>query len=150
MNTDKRNWLVIALVLLNLALAGFIFFMHRHGPPRPGDMPAMWQKELQLTDAQRDEFDSIQQEHRRLVAPMQEAQMENRKALLRAAATAVYDSTQVTALSAESARLHQQMDAELVKFYQQLRTACTPEQQQRMTDIFMKTLRNAGPPPPRK
>lgn len=148
-NTSK-NWFIFGLVLLNLTLMGFLFFGKRQGPPPPDDIIRLWEKELKLNSSQTAEFERIIGEHRRKTDPLQQAQMENRKALLHAAESPTTDTALVAKLTAESGELHRQLDEGLVHHYRDLLNVCTPEQQERMKSIFFKTLRPPGVPPPRR
>ncbi|MBI1227524.1 MAG: periplasmic heavy metal sensor [Bacteroidetes bacterium] len=147
----SRNWFTVGLVLLNLALMGFLFFGKKQGPPQPNDIIQLWRHELKLSPEQVAEFREIIGEHRRKTEPLQQAQMENRRALLHAAETPNTDTALVALLTAESGELHRELDEGLVHHYRDLLNVCNPQQQELMKAIFFKTLRQpGGPPPPRR
>jgi hypothetical protein len=129
---------------MNLTLLALLAFPRHPRPPAPGEVVALWRRELGLNDEQVKAFERIIGAHRAATRPLQMRQMNLRREFVLAAASLPPDTALLNRMTAESAELHRQLDQGLASHYRALLGVCTPDQRRRMAGIFFETLK---PPP---
>ena len=132
---------VLLLVLLNAALLGLVFFAPHGPPPAPRQrILNRWASELALNAEQKRQFGLLFDAHRAEADSLRDLQKNNRGLLVEALAKTPADTTKAFALARQAAHWDQQMHEGLIRHLLDLQAVCTPEQQQKMGQAFLKTL----------
>jgi periplasmic protein CpxP/Spy len=134
----KTKFWSVAVALLALVLCGTVMLSyaqqneaagasgwrgHRHG--RMGFMA----RELNLTDAQRQQIKGIVQSNRANTRPLMQQLVENRKALLAATANGAFDQAKVQAIANQQSQVMAQLMVEKASIQHQIYTqVLTPDQ----------------------
>jgi periplasmic protein CpxP/Spy len=146
--TTKFNWLAIAVMLLavvNLAFLGYIW-MERKDEPKtmqePKDARDYLVKELQLTQSQQQQFDSLRKKHFEQMRSDREETRRLKDAFFGQlkngnAAGDAGTAQQIGALQAK-------IDLNTFQHFAALRNICTEDQKKRFDDIIEDVLRNMG------
>jgi Spy/CpxP family protein refolding chaperone len=109
---------------------------HRHG----GHMAYM-AKELNLTDAQKEQIKSIWQANRASSRPLMQQMQQNRLAMLTATSGGAFDQAKVTALATQQAQLMAQMTVQRESIQHQIYTqVLTPEQRTTADQMRQKQI----------
>ena len=141
---------VIALLLLNLGMLGFLFFQR---PPRPGAPDPLGRRiveTLQLDDAQQQQFEVLKTAHHAKMEDFNKAYRDglgNYFALLKneRVDTAQRDSLQAMLVQIQNERLNITF-----QHFAELKALCTPEQQQRFQDLLPELMQVILPRPERR
>ena len=149
---QKKNVLIILLVLLNLFTISMVWFgRNKDGPPRPGKKSFihLFKKELNLNEDQLKEFERLIDQHRKRVNPI--VRKANRKEIIEAITMEVPDTARALMLAREVGEGEELMQTLLIEHYMALRSVCNAAQKEKLRKIFKETVRRPGPkPPPRK
>jgi len=132
---------VLLLVLLNAALLGLVFFAPHGPPPAPRQrILNRWASELALSAEQKQQFGTLFDAHRAEADSLRALLKNNRHLLVEALAQTPSDTTNALALARQAAHWEQQINEGLIRHLLDLQAVCTPEQQQKMGEAFLKTL----------
>ena len=156
MNQDKKNnlltWLVVILIIANIAVITMFWLSHNQKPPRPAGTPAEFlTKELGLNEQQQQQLHQLANKHHmeseKIRGKIKDAR-DHLFDLLKQ--TNVTDSSKQQAAASVADNLKQ---LELLTFehFQQVRALCNPEQQKKFDQVINQVLqmiggRPAGPP----
>ena len=150
-NFNKNTWLIILLITLNLFSLGALWFSKGNPPPkadRKGHekrIERYLQKELDLSDEQFEtmhEFRTVHfQEKKALIKEIRSVKREFLESLDQNA----IDSIQIDAYINKVALLEEKKERLFVEHIKKLKTVCTPEQQLKLSAVFLK-----GMHPPRR
>lgn len=141
MNTSRKIiFLIVALILMNLVLTGFLLFRR---PPHPGlEAYHFLVHELQLSDKQEEQYRQLRDDHHAAVTSIRDEMGELRDRLYAGPpeeSSALIDS--IAGLQGEVERITYQ-------HFQALRKICEPRQQERFDEIIAEAVRKMAPPKP--
>ena len=144
---NKRcNWAISILAFSNIALITFLL-LRPGGPPHPQYRLAdRMRKELQLTEEQSQKFKALQEAHFQETRPIHEQMYSAKHKMIQAIARDQPDGPRAREYAALANRQSLTLDSMLIEHVQRLVEVCTPEQRQRLGDIFSHAL--PGPPGP--
>ncbi|MFZ4634345.1 MAG: Spy/CpxP family protein refolding chaperone [Saprospiraceae bacterium] len=132
---------VLLLALLNVFLLGSVFFSPHGPPPAPRQrILNRWASELALSAEQKQQFGILFDAHRAEADSLRALLKNNRHLLVEALAQTPADTTNALALARQAAQWDQQINEGLIRHLLDLQAVCTPEQQQKMGEAFLKTL----------
>lgn len=143
----RPRWLLYALlfsVAVNIAVVGVLIYGWTAGPPgKPPRMPRpphhLWD-ELNLSDEQRAEFDSIRSRYFRDLRPLHEQLREERSKLAELSLAERVDSTQIRRHVEEISRLQTRMELRTLKFFRELQSVLRPEQKEKFREITLRVF----------
>jgi len=141
----KNNWLVILLVVLNLALLASIWFKPK--PPRHHlpDIALHLQKQLDLTAEQTQQFKELRKENFEQTRPLLDLMRSNKQAMIEALGQAPPDTLKAKQLAKQIAQQQQGIEEALIQHYLALKEVCTPQQQQGLNELFLEAMKPKGP-----
>jgi Spy/CpxP family protein refolding chaperone len=138
---------IILLVLNSIALA--LVWFNKSGPPRnarPHGADEFLTKELNLTPAQHDSYDSM---HKAFREQMDNTEQELHKAkdeLFDNISAPYLDSIQVDSLSAIVGKIEATQDKLTIAHFRQIRKILDVQQQQKFDNIIKEALHKMAPP----
>lgn len=149
--------LVITLVVLNIAVLGYMWFAPhggRPGGPRDGRAPGgLVIKELKFDESQQKQFESLRNDHHSAMVKIGEASHHLHDQLFNSLATANDTSALADSLISEIAKLEIEKEKITYHHLRLVRQMCNPGQQKTFDDMIAKAMaknhREDGPPPPR-
>jgi Spy/CpxP family protein refolding chaperone len=151
--------LVVALVIINVSMMGYLWFAP-HGPgerggPRDGRGPAgLVIKELKFDDKQREQFEKLREEHHASMMEIDKASHQLHNQLFKSLGNSADSSRQHLSDSLIAEIAKQDISRETITFHHlsEVRKLCNPEQQKLFDDMIAKASerRPEGPPPPRE
>jgi Spy/CpxP family protein refolding chaperone len=136
---------VLALVLCGTAILSYAqeaaavpsAGWHGHGH----NHMAWMAKQLNLTDAQKEQIKSMMQSQRATMRPLMQQLAENRKALLAATADGAFDQAKVTTIANQQAQLMAQLTVQKESMHHQIYTqVLTPEQRTTADQMHAKQM----------
>lgn len=140
---NKILLLLIAMLLISNIVLLSLFFSHRPDGKRgerKSPMTAYLKTELQFSDAQMVQFDTIKSEHRRETKMMTENMRANKEqAFKRLGEQKFSDSAMMTA-AAYSASQQKDLEVQMLKHLKDIRSICNPEQQAKFDSGFYKVM----------
>ncbi len=143
---DKRikayQYIIAALILLNVLMIGWQWFGPRKHPPKPEDI---LKKELQLNDSQMDAYRELIKEHRVIADPLERDIAELRKQLLN---YHVNDSGK-QAIAEAVGKKQAEFEMSLYEHFKKVRGLCNEEQQKKFDEVLLRALAAGRPPRPR-
>ena len=156
------TWVVIALTVLNITTLSTIFwhkYQFRHDEGRDKDrfqmneprrMGKLFDQKLHLTKEQKEQFGKIhftfRESSHKIINDMQLV----RKNMIDEMKKKNIDTTVLYNYAQNIGSLHAQMKKQTVQLYLQLKTVCTPQQQDSLAIIFSGILQNEGMPFPQR
>lgn len=148
-NSKFLKVVIIILLLINLATLGFMWTRKGPpmGPPPHRDLVEFLSRELNLSQEQREKFETLKNEHRASVQSLRENSRELHDAFFDMLSKNPVDKAQVEAMA--DSMVSQQKQIELSTFYhfQKVREICTPEQQKKFDEVINEALRMMAPGP---
>jgi protein CpxP len=146
----KTKFWSVAVALLALVLCGTAMLTyaqetaaapaegwHGHGQHHMAWMA----KQLNLTDAQKEQIKSMMQAQRATTRPLMQQLAENRQAMLTATASGAFDQAKVTALANQQAQTMAQLTVQRESMHHQIYTqVLTPEQRTTADQMRQKQL----------
>ena len=153
MDTLKRNnlltWLVLILIVANVAVLTIFWMGHKRNEDRPHGTPAEFlTKQLGLNGKQQAQLTELGHAHHQASEKIRGRIKDARDQFFGLLKTPnVNDSAKHRAASAVSDNLK---ELELLTFdhFQQVRSICTPEQQKKFDEIINEVMQMVGGPPP--
>ncbi|TNE69299.1 MAG: periplasmic heavy metal sensor [Bacteroidetes bacterium] len=153
-NMRTTTWVILALIVVNLATLATVWLgPRRAGPPPP--LVEMWKQELGLNDQQTAHFREQTRLHRQAVQPLFRQMAEHKKHMIQVLSVPEPDTVRARQLADSTAFVQHQLDLRLQEYYLALRLACSPAQVAELNRIFLQTLHpgpagpHHGPPPDR-
>ena len=142
---DKNNnWLLILLVVLNLALLASIWLK-----PQPShhstDIISQFKMELDLTAEQTQQFKNLRKENFEKTKPLHNLIRRNKQSIIEALGQQPPDTLKANQLVRQITRQQQTIEELLVEHYLALKQVCTPQQQQRLNTLFLKAMKPKRP-----
>lgn len=140
----KNNslWIIAVLVALNLGLAAVILFAPRPGhPPPPGRMVKLWARALDLSEQQIPQFEALETAQRQRGEALHQQMNALKQQMIETVVQYPGDSTRLQAVIAASDSVHHALNDHLIDYYFELYKACTPEQQQKLAEVYLGMLR---------
>lgn len=144
-NTPRIYWIIIAvLVVLNLVTLATLLW-RPEGPPPPDRerQGTFLGRQLGFDQEQMAQFRKLRQQHFEQTRALNRAMQENKRRMIGEVAKNPADTAAAFALTREIGMQMRQIDSLLIKHYLEIKSICTPEQQERLGKVF----RAAGPPP---
>lgn len=136
---NRTEWLIALLIGLNLITLALLFG-NRRGHAGPRERPAEMRRALNLTEAQCAQFDTLESRFFQKTAPFYDDLNKCRREAIRASAQNPADSAALKTVVSTSARLHFQLDSLRLAHYLDLRTLCTPAQQEKLQEMFLRRI----------
>ena len=144
----KTKFWSVALVLLALVLCGTAILYAQQNDPsaagwsghKRGHMGYM-ARELNLTDAQKQQIKSLMEVNRASVRPLRQQLAQNRKALLAATANGAFDQAKVQAIANQQAQAMAQLMVQKASIQHQIYTqVLTPDQRTKVDQMLEKQM----------
>jgi Spy/CpxP family protein refolding chaperone len=141
-------WTIALLVLLNLLSMAALWYQ-RGGPPpqaprqadqRQESVSQFLNRELQLTDDQKKEFERLRKEHFEASTRLSKEIRESKKALFDQVMAPASDKAAIEKLTKQIGDKQGQLELLLFNHFTALRSKCTPEQQERFKIILHDIL----------
>ena len=146
METYRKNrfifWILIFLVVVNLAALGTYFFFPREQKTMvtcDEDMMSagcLYQNQLDLTDDQTKQVDLLSEAYMQASGPIAEAIKNTRGDILDELSTIAPDTMHLGQLSEKLSRLQSQLQRENIKHYMALKEVCSPDQAMRLSNLY--------------
>ena len=146
METYHKNrlifWILIFLVLVNLAALGTYFFFPRGQKAMVNcdeemmSAGCLYQNQLDLTDEQAKQVDILSKAYMQVSGPIAEAIKSTRGEILDEISATAPDTTNLDQLSEELSRLQNQLQRENIKHYMALKEVCSPDQAMRLSNLY--------------
>ena len=117
-------------------------------PPKPPHhrIERFFQKELNLSDDQKDQFNALREKHIATVNGLHEALQKNKSQLFEALSENPMDSVLVDEIIQKESEIHAKLEKALLQHFLDLKSICSEEQQRKLGELFGKMIR-PGPPP---
>lgn len=161
MNTEKkRNWMIwaiIALVIMNLStLATILYHQYKTETPDTTLTATQWETKankfsgryfrdkLNLDASQMNKFREINPGFRRQVRSIS-MELDNYRKEMMLEMTANSDTNKLNALSDSIGQLHSHLKKLTYRYYLDLRSMCTPEQQKQLEQLFSPMFASDAP-----
>lgn len=151
MKKQRLLWLaIVILFVLNISTISFIFLRGQtHQPPRgPKAFDKLVTQTLQLNKEQEQQFDLLKREHHEAIMQLDRAMkapIEQYFGLLLNQDTGTIVKQQ---LEQEMASIYQQKLQTTYHHFEQLKSICSPEQQQHFDKLIPELMQVMQPPPP--
>jgi len=145
METYHKNrllfWVLVFLVIVNLAALGTYFFFPRQqtvvtceeGAATPG---CVYQSRLDLTDEQARQVDLISEDYLKLSRPIADEIKGIRGQILDELTVDQPDTSYLNELSSALAELQGQLQRKNIEHYLELKEVCNPEQAMRLSNLY--------------
>lgn len=143
---EKRFYqvLVIVLVILNVGIISF-FLLTRNPPQERGrkrmDAMRMFDRRLDLSASQKQNFDSLRQSHFNQIREVQQNIMQNKRILYREMKSGVVDQGRVDSLTLELGMLHRQMERVTFHHFREMREQLEPQQAEKFDSLLVRIFR---------
>ena len=145
---NRSSWIIAILVLLNIATLASMWLF----PPRPPHhrIERFLQKELNLTNEQKEQFKSLKDQHLAVTKTYHEELQKNKKQLFETLSKTPTDSVLIDNILEKDGKIHALLEKALVEHFTDLKGICSEEQQEKLGDFFGKMTRPQGPPARKK
>lgn len=146
-------WAMTALILMNVALIGLLWYEHfGKRPAQPVhievDRDELFARELLLDQQQTDSVKTLRDKHfQRQGVIIREISVLNRQ-ILDELFAAVPDTLRVQALVDQIGQHQAQIERQIYEHFSQIKALCRPEQHQRLERLIHDVVRLKGQPPP--
>ena len=153
MNASAKNkllfWLVVLLLVANVATIAMFWLGKRKQPPQPQGSPNSFLiKELKLDTKQQEQLTVLVKEHREAAELMRQKTREAKESFFDLLKQSnVTDSEKQAAAKAVSVST-EELDLLTLAHFQKIRTLCTPEQQKKFDEIIHQVTSMMGQPRP--
>jgi protein CpxP len=152
MNPSKNKilvWVVIFLMIANVAVLATIWIMHNNSRPQRGTPADYLVKELGLNDEQQNKLHALAKEHHEQSEKIKEQIKNARHDLFKLLQQPeINDSAKKTAADNVAKNL-EQLDLLTFDHFKEVRTICTPQQQKKFDEIIEDVLQMIASAPPR-
>jgi Spy/CpxP family protein refolding chaperone len=150
----KKNRLLIliiaVLLLVNVGTISFILFFRGEGDRFPGKkgrgaVVAFIEKELHLSDAQKEQFARLREEHFGKTETLMREQHEARKAMLGLLREDTVDVNEMHRMAAVMGQKETELAVSTFEHFRALRSLCSPDQQREFDAIIQDVLKMTRP-----
>lgn len=145
-NFNKNTWLIILLITLNLFSLGALWFSKGQSAPRMDKrehekrVERYLQKELDLSDEQFEAMHKFRAAHFQEKKTLIKEIRKFKRAFLESIDQNTIDSIQIDRYVQKIGLLEEKKERQFVEHLKQLKTVCTPEQQQKLSKVFLKGM----------
>jgi len=145
---NRSGWIIAILVLLNIGTLASMWLF----PPRSPHhrVERLLQKELNLTDEQKEQFKTLRDQHRSITKVYHEEKQQIKKQLFEVLSKNPPDSILFKDLMKKEGEVHALLEKALIQHFLDMKAICSEEQQKKLGRIFSRMTRPPGPPPKRK
>ena len=149
-NSRFFKTVIIILLFINMSTLAFMWMNKPpHGMPPPRqEVGDFLMRELNFTDAQRNQFEKLRDEHRNSVRDLRDHSRDLHDSFFDLLSTGMSDSTKVVQYADSITSRQKQIELSTFYHFQKVRKICTPEQQKKFDKIIKDALRMMAPPPP--
>lgn len=135
---NGNRWLIALLVVLNIATLTALFFSRgRRSEHRP-DTIGLFRRELDLTEAQAEQFRQFRKTHFEQTKPLFQALRAAQQKMIEHLGDTPADTAAIQNFTAQRSLIIGQIDSLLARHYLDLRAVCTPQQQEKLESIFLR------------
>jgi len=145
MNNSK--FLKIVILLLLVINISTLTFMWLHKPPKNDAVGDFFNKELQFTTQQKEQFELLKQQHRSQVEALRADNKEMHDAYFELLKNPKVDSATVKKAAAAILKIKEQEELALFYHFQKVRAICNTSQQQKFDEIINEAARMMAPRP---
>ena len=145
-NFNKNTWLIILLIALNLFSLGALWFTKGQPSQRMDRkehekrVERYLQKELDLSDEQFEAMHKFRATHFQEKKTLIKEIRKIKRAFLESIDQNTIDSIQIDAYIQKVGLFEEKKERLFVEHLKQLKTVCTPEQQQKLSKVFLKGM----------
>ena len=151
-------WGIIALIVLNVSVITAFWWGRpgkRPGPPAHHKLHRMLTERLNLSSGQQRQFRDAQKGHFEDIRESQNQLRTLKHRLFRQVLSEDVDSTKIEALTKAIGERQAEIDRKTFSHFRELRALCTPDQREKLNQLFDEVLRmmsprHRPPHPPRK
>ena len=146
-NSKFLKTVIIILLLINIGTLAFMWMQHQHGMPPP-HQPAIGNylmHELKFTEAQKNQFEQMRDEHRREIDGLRKKSRERHDSFFDLLGNSQADSNSVNQMADSITSLQKEIEISTFYHFQKVRTICTREQQEKFDEIIKEALRMMAP-----
>lgn len=148
------TWIISILILMNIITLIIIWVIvdrDKMPPPpprdrRPPDPIVMMQKELDLSDEQTAEFESLRNQHFVIMDSLSKEMNIVRRLLVDELFKPVHDTELVESLTDKIGVLEKSLEISRFNHFQEVILMCSPEQQNKLKEILGKMILRKPPP----
>ena len=141
------NILIIVLVVINLGCLSFIWFREVNHPKMPPPHPdrknvnRFLDQQLNLNADQEKKFDEFRKEHFETTRKFENKIAEFRRGILSESFNQKPDVQKINALADSIGSAQKEYETFLSGHFQKVASVCTPEQREKLKDIFLSSFR---------
>jgi Spy/CpxP family protein refolding chaperone len=143
--TNKTNWIIGFLILLNCITLGLYWFSRGPGhlpPPRANKgLVHFLSKELNLSDEQTEKLQIAQQAHRSAAEANLKNLHKERRDIIEALTSENPDTSQALQLAQSVGDREEQMQLLLIQQYQTIWEMCDAQQREKLRKVFKESVR---------
>lgn len=150
------NILIIVLVILNIVSLSYIWYREAGRPPLhplplnpPGreNVGRFLDRELELSNAQKKEFDELRKEHFKTTKNFEDKINKLKKDILSESFKQNPDMQKIEVLSDSIGSVQKEYELFLSQHFQKLASVCKPEQREKLKNIFVTSFGPKDRPP---
>lgn len=140
MNDRKRYRLlvgiIVALLLLNAGLMGWMWFGSRHHREERGDGRSFLSKTLGFSDEQRTTYRAMRQKHFQTIKPLLDSLRQERRRFFDLVNDSTLTDDQLLVRARQLEEKNAQLDVLNLRHFQKVSALCTPEQRQKLKQVL--------------
>lgn len=139
-NRTKTGWFIALLITLNVLVLAVLFFEHRPKRRSP-DTEGLFKRELNLNEQQAAQFRELRKAYFEQSRPLHDSLRQGRIRMIESLGSMPADTLVFQRFGAENAAVQAQLDALLARHFLELKAVCSPDQQQKFKDAFLRAMR---------
>lgn len=145
-NSKFLKTVIIILLLINIGTLTFMW-MHQHGmpPPHQPEIGNYLMHELKFTEAQKNQFEQMRDEHRHEIDGLRKKSREMHDSFFDLLGNSQADSNNVNQMADSITSLQKEIEISTFYHFQKVRTICTREQQEKFDEIIKEALSMMAP-----
>jgi hypothetical protein len=143
--TKFYKWIIVVLVVINLATLAFMWFGRPPHPPHPGDEPRL-ASEIGLTGDDKKKVDTLEKQHHIDKQELMKKDSELHKELF----SKIGSGDDVSAIQEKLNSNKEEIEEMTFNFFDEIAGFCNDTQLNALKDHVDHRLMQLGPPPPKK
>jgi Spy/CpxP family protein refolding chaperone len=147
---NNTKFLKIVIVLLLLINISTLSFMWLNLPVKHDFVGDVFAKELQFTEQQKEQFQTLKEEHRSQVEALKSENKEKHDAYLNLLKTPNVDSLALKKAVAEILKIKEKEELAMFYHFQKVRALCDETQKKKFDQVINEAARMMAPMPPRE